>query len=139
MRSVVANLAASTDFADEAEILVRTYGASAIQELNRALSLGEHTDARRTFVALLGELDHPLTRPERWRTIASYLASQLAGDRVAAASALGRMGGAPSLSTLRHRLTMEKNKTVRAMIEAQVRSLSRTAEHDGSPAASSAA
>lgn len=120
--------------ADDAIEAVREFllaaNPTAIGLLFSALASPSMEERRWVLIELLGEMGTSVDVDVRFRHLQVSLASTNAGDRSAAASALGSIWHPLALSILEKQLARENNSIVKAVIEANMR----VVEQNGSAA-----
>jgi hypothetical protein len=110
-------------FADTAAVFVAQRGASAIEAFTTALSAEDFDNLRWQLANILAEDRNPQTQLARRNLLLEMLGSRNAGDRAAAASAIGIMGDRTLVGTLKDISARETSKLVRSIIAANIRSL----------------
>jgi hypothetical protein len=103
------------------------YGPLGISMLLNAFSAGEHADRRRELIRLIGEERNPATYQVRRQNLLEFIEAELAGDRLAAASALGRLGDPSTLPALRNRAERENSRIAKSVMLANIEVLQKYA------------
>jgi hypothetical protein len=120
-------LSSADDFISDAQEFIGTYGADAVLALSETLASVDQSEQRWEFAALLGEDRNPDTEPVRRQVLLDLLTSELAGDRAASASALGRLGDPTVLVELRGQAERERSRIAKSVMIANIRALEKRA------------
>ena len=117
----LANDEGCDNFVSEIERQLDIFGDLSIQAI-RELILGQTPSALLAWLCIevLGRSRHAETTDLRHGVLVETLEAADAGLRDAAAAALGTMGDSAAREALQARLAREKNRSVRAMIKAQL-------------------
>lgn len=101
--------------------------SSAIAHLSNALRDPAREERRWEFLELLGDAGTADNLEMRFDLLRTALSSLEAGDRAAAASAIGDIGHPQAFTTLKEQLAREANSVVRALLEAKLRVVAQNA------------
>jgi hypothetical protein len=116
-------LEATADFESDVRDFMAAYGADAILALAHALVGDEKNERRWEFVSIVGEDQNVDTHGARRQFLLDILDSDLAGDRLASASALGRLSDPTVLPALKAQARREQSKIAKSVMLANIKAL----------------
>jgi hypothetical protein len=99
------------------------YGPEGILSIVHLFVGAEHDERRRELIGLLGEERSPATHQVRRQILLEVLEGEVAGDRLAAASALGRLADPSTLPTLRNQAGLEASRFAKSVMVANIQAL----------------
>jgi hypothetical protein len=111
------------DLSDYLHEVTAKYGPEGILSLVDLFVGTEHNERRRELIGLLGEERSPATHQVRRQILLELLEGELAGDRLAAASALGRLADPSALPTLRNQAEREASRIAKSVMVANIQAL----------------
>lgn len=111
------------NFSQEIEGFILQFGLNGIDELYSELKSNAENEAVWNFVRILGEDNNLETFHRRREILIELLDSDSAGIRSSVSSALGFFKDLESADAMQRRASLEKNRFVKAALEAQLRAV----------------